>query len=94
MAPESLPRPFGGLDPGMDSRASMNAPGPLRLRRCDVSVRRGAFGMRKADGRRWSPRLSLFLALVLAIVLSQSGDVQIGPVVLVPLDVVQPFPPV
>ena len=76
------------------ARASMIAPGPLRLRRCDVSVRRGAFGMRKADGRRWSRRLSLFLTLVLAIVLSQSGDAQIGPVVLVPLQVVEPFPPV
>ena len=59
-------------------RVSMIAPGPLRLRRCDVSVRRGAFGVRKADGRRWSRRLSLFRTLVLAIVLSQSGDAQTG----------------
>ena len=76
------------------ARASTIAPGPLRLHRCDVSVRRGAFGMRKADGRLWSQRLSLFLTLELAIVLSQSGDAQIGLVVLVPLDVVEPFPPV
>ena len=76
------------------ARASLLAPGPLLLCQCDVSVRHGAFGMRKADGRRWSRRLSLFLTLVLAIVFPQSGYAQIGPVSLVPLDVVEPFPPV
>ena len=72
----------------------MIAPGQPRLRRCGVPVRRGAFGVRKADGGRRSRRLSLSRTLVLAIMLPQSGDTLIGPVGLVPLQVVEPSPSV
>ena len=50
--------------------------------------------MWKADGRRWSRRLSLFLTLVSAVVFPQGGYAQIGPVGPVPLDAVEPFPPI
>ena len=50
--------------------------------------------MRKADGRRWSRRLPLYLTLVSAIVFPQGGYAQIGPVGLVPFDVVELFPPI
>ena len=74
------------------ARISMIAPGQLPLRRCGVPVRRGAFGVRKADGGRRSRRLSLSRTLVLAIMLPQSGDTLIDPVGLVPLQVVERSP--
>ena len=57
------------------ARLSMFAPGQLRLRQCGVPVRRGAFGVRKADGGRRSRWFSLSRALVPATIPTASRSV-------------------
>ena len=83
-------------DPGSSPSVCVISPSSCPEPSCSlpVSVGCGTLNVRKADGRRWSRRLPPYLTLVSAIVFPQRGFSHIGPVGLVPFDVVEPLPPI